>query len=184
MDKRLTRRSFLKVTATGGALLIGGAIPGLRGAFTAKAAGTFEPSIWLKIGADDSVTVLLTQIEMGQGVMTAMPMLVAEELDVDWNKIKTEWVPADAKYGNPAFGGAQITAGSNSVRGMWKLMREAGAIAHSMLITAAAFDLERSGKHVLDAERFCDSSGNVVDVRAMGLSWRRRPPLRYPGQSC
>ena len=139
MEKTLTRRSFLKVSATGGALLIGGTIPGLRGALTARAAGTFEPSIWLKIGADESVTILLTQIEMGQGVMTAMPMLVAEELDVDWNKIKTEWVPADAKYGNPAFGGAQITAGSNSVRGMWKMMREAGAIANSMLITAAAF---------------------------------------------
>ena len=139
MEKTLTRRSFLKVSATGGALLIGGTIPGLRGAFTTSAAGTFEPSIWLRIGSDESITILLTQIEMGQGVMTAMPMLVAEELDVDWNKIKTEWVPADAKYGNPAFGGAQITAGSNSVRGMWKMMREAGAIANSMLITAAAF---------------------------------------------
>ena len=77
-------------------------------------------------------------LEMGQGVMTSMPMLVAEELDLDWNKVKTEWAPADPRYGNPNFGGAQLTAGSNSVRGMWKLLREAGATARSMLVTAAA----------------------------------------------
>src|SRR5262249_41773031 len=59
-------------------------------------------------------------------------------LDIDWNKIKTEWVPADPKYGNPNFGGQQLTAGSNSVRGMWKTLREAGAIARAMLVTAAA----------------------------------------------
>src|SRR5712691_5245927 len=70
--------------------------------------------------------------------MTSMPMLVAEELDVDWKRIKTEWVPADSKYGNPNFGGAQLTAGSNSVRGMWKILREAGATSRAMLVTAAA----------------------------------------------
>ncbi|MBI2150758.1 MAG: xanthine dehydrogenase family protein molybdopterin-binding subunit, partial [Acidobacteria bacterium] len=70
--------------------------------------------------------------------MTAMPMLVAEELDVDFSKIKIEWTPADRKYGNPDFGGIQLTAGSNSVRGMWKLLREAGGSARAMLVTAAA----------------------------------------------
>jgi len=67
-----------------------------------------------------------------------MPMLVAEELDFDWSKIKTEWAGADPKYGNPNFGGQQLTAGSNSVRGMWKVLREAGATARVMLVTAAA----------------------------------------------
>ncbi len=81
---------------------------------------------------------MLTMLEMGQGVMTSMPMLVAEELDFDWRKIKTEWAPADAKYGNPNFGGQQLTAGSNSVRGMWKVLRESGAAARMMLVTAAA----------------------------------------------
>src|SRR5207249_1940057 len=138
MTKTLTRRTFLKVSAAGGALLIGGYVPGLRETITAEAATTFEPNVWLRIGADDTVTIMLSQLEMGQGVMTSMPMLVAEELDVDWNKIKTEWVPADPKYGNPNFGGAQLTAGSNSVRGMWKLLREAGATARVMLVTAAA----------------------------------------------
>jgi isoquinoline 1-oxidoreductase beta subunit len=138
MTKTLTRRTFLKVSAAGSAFLIGGYLPGLRESGTAEAASTFEPNIWVKIGADDAVTIMLTQLEMGQGVMTSMPMLLAEELDADWNKIKTEWVPADPKYGNPNFGGAQLTAGSNSVRGMWKILREAGGTARVMLVTAAA----------------------------------------------
>src|SRR5438876_6769065 len=138
MEKTLNRRTFLKVSAAGGAFIVGGHLPGLRESSTAEAAGVFEPNIWIKIGADDSVTLKLTQLEMGQGVMTSMPMLVAEELDMDWTKLKTEWVPADPRYGNPNFGGAQITAGSNSVRGMWKLLREAGGTARAMLVTAGA----------------------------------------------
>ncbi len=136
--KILNRRSFLKVGAAGGALLVGGYVPGARNESVAEAAGLFQPNVWVKIGSDDGVTIMLSQLEMGQGVMTSMPMLVAEELDVDFNKIKTEWVPADPKYGNPNFGGAQLTAGSNSVRGMWKILRESGATARVMLVSAAA----------------------------------------------
>jgi isoquinoline 1-oxidoreductase beta subunit len=134
----INRRNFLKVSATGGALLVSVCIPGLRGVGTVEAAGLFEPNVWVRIGADDSATITLSMLEMGQGVMTSMPMLVAEELDLDWSKVQTVWAPADPRYGNPNFGGAQLTAGSNSVRGMWKLLREAGAGARSMLITAAA----------------------------------------------
>jgi isoquinoline 1-oxidoreductase beta subunit len=138
-NRHISRRNFLKVSATGGAVLFSVCIPGLRGAATLEAAnGVFEPNVWVKIGADDSTTITLSMLEMGQGVMTSMPMLVAEELDLDWSKVKTVWAPADPRYGNPNFGGAQLTAGSNSVRGMWKLLREAGASARSMLITAAA----------------------------------------------
>ena len=134
----LTRRVFLKsATAAGGGLVLGGYLP-IGAGPALDAAGTFEPNVWIRINADDSVRIMLTMLEMGQGVMTSMPMLVAEELDFDWTRIKTEWAPADAKYGNPNFGGAQLTAGSNSVRGMWKLLREAGATARAMLVTAAA----------------------------------------------
>jgi isoquinoline 1-oxidoreductase beta subunit len=141
MAKVLDRRTFLQLGATaGGSLVIGTYVPGLRESAELEAAGIFQPNVWVKIAADDSVTITLTQLEMGQGVMTAMPLLLAEELDVDPAKIKTEWAPADAKYGNPEFGGRQITAGSNSVRGMWKPMREAGAAARAMLIAAAAKD--------------------------------------------
>jgi isoquinoline 1-oxidoreductase beta subunit len=137
----LNRRTFLKTSAAaGGGLMIGGYLPTAlgRSADTLDAAGSFEPNIWLKVNSDDTVRIMLTQLEMGQGVMTSMPMLVAEELDMDWAKIKTEWTPADARYGNPNFGGQQLTAGSNSVRGMWKILRTAGATARVMLVTAAA----------------------------------------------
>src|SRR5689334_20633434 len=137
----LNRRTFLKTTtAAGGGLLIGGYFAEVldRRSEELLAAGSFEPNIWLKINGDDTVRIMLSQLEMGQGVMTSMPMLVAEELDMDWSKIKYEWTPADAKYGNPNFGGQQLTAGSNSVRGMWKILRGAGATARAMLVTAAA----------------------------------------------
>ncbi|OFV94153.1 MAG: twin-arginine translocation pathway signal protein [Acidobacteria bacterium RIFCSPLOWO2_02_FULL_64_15] len=139
----LSRRTFLKVsTAGGGALILGAYLPALvdsvDAAQRAAAGGVFEPNIWVRIGADEGVTVMLTQLEMGQGVMTAMPMLVAEELDVEWSKVRTEWVGADRRYGNPGLGGTQITAGSSSVRGYWKPLREAGAAARAMLVTAAA----------------------------------------------
>ena len=135
----LNRRTFLKSTAAVGGGLVIGSYLALDGSDTdVLAAGSFEPNIWLKVNSDDTVRIVLTQLEMGQGVMTSMPMLVAEELDMDWSKIKYEWAPADSKYGNPNFGGQQLTAGSNSVRGMWKILRGAGATARVMLVTAAA----------------------------------------------
>src|SRR5438067_9994113 len=136
----VNRRTFLKVSvAAGGGLIIGGSLGSLADApAAAEAAGVFEPNVWVRISPDDNVTIMLSQLEMGQGVMTSMPMLLAEELDADWSRIKYEWTPADAKYGNPNFGGAQLTAGSNSVRGMWKLLRTAGGTARAMLVTAAA----------------------------------------------
>jgi isoquinoline 1-oxidoreductase beta subunit len=142
-----SRRTFLKIaTAAGGGLMIGVYVP-VAGAATAQggasAAGAaradaFEPNVWIRIGTDDKVRIMLSMLEMGQGVMTAMPMLVAEELDIDWNNVTTEWAPADRRYGNPNFGGAQTTAGSQSTRGMWRLLREAGAAGRAMLLTAAA----------------------------------------------
>jgi isoquinoline 1-oxidoreductase beta subunit len=139
MSSTLDRRSFLQVTAAaGGGLLVGAYLPSWSSSDSLSAAGSFEPNVWIKINADDTVRIMLTMLEMGQGVMTSMPMLVAEELDFDWTKIKTEWAGADPRYGNPNFGGQQLTAGSNSVRGMWKVLREAGATARVMLVTAAA----------------------------------------------
>jgi isoquinoline 1-oxidoreductase subunit beta len=139
MSSTLNRRSFLQVSAAaGGGLLVGTYFPSWTGSDGLSAAGSFEPNVWIKVNTDDTVRIMLTMLEMGQGVMTSMPMLVAEELDFDWTRIKTEWAGADAKYGNPNFGGQQLTAGSNSVRGMWKVLREAGATARVMLVTAAA----------------------------------------------
>ena len=153
------RRTFLRVSAAaGGGLMVGGYLQSLIDAdpTTAAAAGLFEPNVWVRIAQDDTVTIMLSQLEMGQGVMTSMPMLVAEDLDADWKKIKTEWTPADSKYGNPNFGGAQLTAGSNSVRGMWKILRTSGATARAMLVTAAA------GTWGVDASSCSTEKGEVV----------------------
>ena len=110
-------------------------------------------------------------LEMGQGVMTSMPMLVAEELDFDWTKIKTEWAPADAKYGNPNFGGQQLTAGSNSVRGMWKMLRESGAAGARDARDGGGADLGRAREHAARPTRarsFTQASGRRLTLRRAG----------------
>ena len=92
---------------------------------------------WLKIGADDSITVLVDRSEMGQGVYTALPMLIAEELEVDLKRINVAAAPAGDAYVNQLNGG-QITGTSNSVQDAWEKLRTAGAQARLMLIAAAA----------------------------------------------
>src|SRR4051812_38493729 len=140
MDTIMTsRRAFLKTAGvTGGGLMLGAYLGPLGDVATLSAATAFEPNVWVKITPDNKARIMLSMLEMGQGVMTAMPMLLAEELDLDWNDVTTEWAPADRRYGNPNFGGSQTTAGSNSTRGMWRVLRGAGASARAMLIMAAA----------------------------------------------
>jgi isoquinoline 1-oxidoreductase beta subunit len=134
----LSRRNFLRVSITaGGGLAIGFYFPG----FVQKAAAqarAFAPNIWVRITPDDAVTIMVSALEMGQGVMTGLPMVLAEELDADWSKVKLEWVGADKRYGNPAMRGAQATTASQSVRGLAQLLRQAGGAARAMLRTAAA----------------------------------------------
>ncbi len=134
-----SRRAFLK---TSGGLVLGFYLPGSVASARAQAKApfvdAFKPNVWLRIGADDSVTVMSSAMELGQGSMNAMPMLVAEELDVDWKKVHVQWAPADPAYGNPLRNGRQETVASISVRGFWRPLREAGAAARTMLVTAAA----------------------------------------------
>lgn len=131
-----SRRNFLKTSAlAGGGLLIGFTLPGA--ARFALAASEFKPNAFIRIGSDNRVTVICGLSEMGQGVLTAIPMLVAEELDADWSRIKVEQAPADPVYANP-FMHMQATGGSTSVRAFWEPMRKAGAAAREMLIAAAA----------------------------------------------
>src|SRR5690242_4213229 len=92
---------------------------------------------WLRIGADDSITVIVDRSEMGQGVYTALPMLLAEELEVDLSRLKVVAAPVGEAYVN-ALNGGQITGTSNSVPDAWEKLRKAGAQARLMLIAAAA----------------------------------------------
>ena len=133
----VSRRTFLKVSAAaGGGLLIGFYRPAVRA--TAANAGAFAPNAFVLIGRDDTVTLIMPQVEMGQGTYTSMPMLIAEELEVDLGQIELEAAPPDdRRYANSLIG-FQVTGGSSSVRAMWEPLRRAGAVARVMLISAAA----------------------------------------------
>jgi isoquinoline 1-oxidoreductase beta subunit len=126
------RREFLQV---GAALTVGFSLP-VRQA-RAQGSNTFAPNAWLRITPDNKVTVLCGSAEMGQGVLTAIPMLVAEELDADWKDVGVEQSPVDQAYNNPMFG-MQATGGSTTVRAHWLPVRQAGAAAREMLVAAAA----------------------------------------------
>jgi isoquinoline 1-oxidoreductase beta subunit len=135
----VSRRAFLKagVGLTGG-LVIAISMPGCKPA--AKSSGaptTFAANAWLHIGSDDKITFFCDKSEMGQGVYTALPMLIAEELGVGLERIKVEFAPPGDLYINNLIGG-QITGGSTSVRDGWEKLRKAGATARQMLISAAA----------------------------------------------
>jgi isoquinoline 1-oxidoreductase beta subunit len=149
----VSRRGFLKGSAVlGGGLVVAFVIPGgHRFAFGAENQGeVFAPNAFLRIGNDNSVIVLLGHSEMGQGIWTGLTMLIAEELDADWSKIRVEHAPASAaEYGLPAFGGMQITGGSTSTWMEFDRYRQAGAAARLMLIEAAAkrFDMAPSQIH-------------------------------------
>jgi len=134
------RRNILKAgAAVGGGLLIGFYLPGAQRLAEAADASPalFAPNAWIRVGADDTVTIMLDKSEMGQGVMTALPMLVAEELEVDWARVRVETAPADKAYTNPLLG-MQGTGGSTSVRSSWERLRKAGATARELLVSAAA----------------------------------------------
>src|SRR6267378_3355860 len=133
----ISRRGFLKTSAmAGGGLIIGFTLPGATR--LAQGAGKeARMSAYLRIAPNNDITVVCGLSEMGQGVHTAIPMLVAEELDADWSRVRVEQAGVDQAFANPIFG-MQATGGSTSVRGHWEPMRKAGATARAMLIAAAA----------------------------------------------
>ena len=132
-----SRRDFLKTgAAAGGGLILGVVLPEGR-AYSATPATTSMPNAWVRIGSDDSITILSARSEMGQGVYTALPTLVAEELEVDLTKVKVETAPAGEAYINSLIGG-QLTGGSTSVVEGYDKLRVAGAQARTMLVAAAA----------------------------------------------
>ena len=136
----LSRRDFIKTSAlTGGGLVIGFYLPGGNKVANAQQPPkpNTTPNAFLRIARDGAVTVQVKHIEFGQGVMTALPMLVAEELDCDWTKVRAELAPAGAAYAHTMFG-MQMTGGSSSVINSWMQMRTVGAAARAMLVSAAA----------------------------------------------
>ncbi|WP_301236171.1 xanthine dehydrogenase family protein molybdopterin-binding subunit [Pandoraea cepalis] len=136
----LTRRVFLKTSAlAAGGLMLEMSLPGaMRTASAQGAAATpVVPSAFVRIAPDDTVTIQVNRLDFGQGVQTALPMLVAEELDCDWAKVRSELAPAADVYKDPVFG-IQMTGGSGSVAHSWLQYRRIGASVRAMLIAAAA----------------------------------------------
>jgi isoquinoline 1-oxidoreductase beta subunit len=184
------RRSFLK-SGTAGAvgLVIGFYLPGRFEALAASPAGSAAAlNAWMRIGADDQVTILIDKSEMGQGILTALCMIAAEELECDWKKIQTEFAPAAKEYFNPAFG-MQGTGGSSSVRSSWDPMRKAGAAAREMLVEAAAQNWgvqktacrAENGMVLHEATKRKLTYGSLAEAAAK-LPVPQDPPLKDPKQ--
>src|SRR5262249_16712205 len=135
----LSRRTFLVTSAAaGGGLLLGVYLPRTIGAKAQVADETLAPNAFVRIKPDDTITLVMPQVEMGQGTYTSMSMLIAEELEADLSKVSLEAAPANEKlYALPLLG-FQVTGGSTSVMGFWEPLRRAGATARVMLVQAAA----------------------------------------------
>jgi isoquinoline 1-oxidoreductase beta subunit len=141
---RLDRRAFLLGTAAGGGLLLGLHLPLETRAEATPGAGPrpghktpFAPNAWIRIEPDGDIAFIVARSEMGQGVMTALPMLLAEELDLGLDQIRVRFAPVAPAYANRLLG-RQTTGGSTSVRDAWTKLREAGALTRRLLVQAAA----------------------------------------------
>ncbi len=166
----LGRRDFLNASvAVGGGLMLALALPGYAGKTkrAARSAGMGadeQLNAWLRIASDNSITIIVDRSEMGQGVYTALPMLLAEELNVGIDAIQIVAAPVGDAYNNPGNGG-QITGTSNSVQDAWEKLRIAGAQARTMLISAAAkrWHLEPAQCHA--------ANGSISNARGESLTY-------------
>src|SRR4051812_40523260 len=133
----ISRRAFLISSGAAAVGIVFGSALTARRAF-AQAEG-FMPNGWARVGADNIVTVYAPACEMGQGVFTAMPLLIAEEMDLDWSRVRIEQAPYNPKvYGNPLFGGAMLAGASRTTRGYYQIMRLAGMQCRAIMVDNAA----------------------------------------------
>ncbi|MEN2792511.1 molybdopterin cofactor-binding domain-containing protein [Sphingomonas oligophenolica] len=186
----LTRRAMLQVgAALGGGLLVGFVGPGLAAepeGSTARVSG-FAPNAFIRIDPAGKVTLVMPQVEMGQGTYTSISMILAEELDAAWNQVAVEHAPPnDALYANPVFG-LQATGNSNSIRAFWMPLRKAGAGTRAILVQAAAsgWKVDPASCRTEASEVIHDSSGRrigygALTARAAGLKPPADPPLKDP----
>src|SRR5882724_1515773 len=182
------RRAVLKAgAAAGGALLLGFYLPVGQGASRQAPVGAqgFEPNAFIRIDRQGVVTLVMPQVEMGQGIYTAVAMILAEELDAAFEHVVLEHAPPNDKlYANPVFG-LQVTGNSNSVRSFWIPLRKAGAGARAVLVQAAAkvWNTDAAGCRTERSEVIHDASGKrlpyseLVD-RASALTPPKDPPLK------
>ncbi|MBI3267576.1 MAG: xanthine dehydrogenase family protein molybdopterin-binding subunit, partial [Planctomycetes bacterium] len=179
----LSRRRFLRMGAlAGGGLILGVNLPGCTPCSPAKAnapaavppageaAACYDPNAIIRIGTDESVTIVVTKAEMGQGTYTSLPMIVAEELDADWSKVRVEGAPVAPVYTSPVDN-AQGVGGSSSIRNEYEPLARTGAMARAMLVAAAAAEWKVDPKtcrtengHVLHADGRKLSYGKLAEA--------------------
>jgi isoquinoline 1-oxidoreductase subunit beta len=183
----LSRRQFLQgSTVAGAGLVIAFVVPGRAEALLAGPAKKPLPpaNAFLRIGADDSVTVLLAHSEMGQGIWTTLPLLVAEELGCDWSKVRVEHAPAAPAYVHTAFG-MQMTGGSSSTWSEFERYRTVGATARTLLVQAASQEWKVRPAQIRVEDGYLISGKNRASFgrfaeRASGLPPPRRVSLKPP----
>jgi isoquinoline 1-oxidoreductase beta subunit len=170
----LSRRSFVQAgAAAGGGLLLGVNLP----VGPADAQTAFMPNAFVRIGNDGRIVLVMPYVEMGQGTYTAIPMLIAEELEVDLKQVHVEHAPPDEKlYANPLLG-VQATGNSNAIRGAWQPLRQAGAVARSMLLTAAAqrWSVDPESCRAHGGEVLHSASGRRLKYGALAADAARLP---------
>jgi isoquinoline 1-oxidoreductase subunit beta len=158
----LSRRNFISASAAAaGGLMLGISVP-VDSRPAAAATTNSKLTAWVTVGTDQRVIIQVGSAEMGQGILTSLPQILAEELMVDWNKVITRPAPPDPAYINPMYG-QQLTAGSGSVRGYFNAMLKAGATAREMLVAAAAKKLGVSPS-------LCVAAHGIVSVPSTGAS--------------
>jgi len=177
-----SRRMILRTGAVAsGVLLLGVRFAGGEIAVAAGLTqpGRFAPDAFIRIASDGAVTLIMAQVEMGQGIYTAIPMIIAEELDISLDHVALEAAPAnDALYGNPIFK-VQMTGGSTSIRGCWIPMRKAGASARAMLVMAASrgWHVDPSTCRTENGTVFHDATGQSASYGSLvDLASRLEPP--------
>jgi isoquinoline 1-oxidoreductase subunit beta len=179
-----SRREFLKVSAAaGGGLLLGFALPRAHTAEHAEAAAApFAPDAFIRIDRNGTVTLIMSQVEMGQGIYTAISQILADELDVDFRRVVVEAAPPnDALYTNAALG-FQVTGGSTSIRVFWMPMRKAGASARAMLVEAAAstWRVDPGSCRTANSEVIHEPSGRRLPYGALVDRAARLTPPKNP----
>src|SRR6266850_3770897 len=169
-----SRRQFLSASAAlGGGLLIG-----FRTGPSLGASSTFTPNAFVRIDSDGQIVLTMPYVEMGQGTYTSIPMLIAEELEVDLKQVRLEHAPPNEKlYGNPLLAGAQATGNSNAVRAAWQPLRQAGATARTMLVAAAAkrWNVDPTSCRAQSAEVVHAPSGRRLKYGALAADAARLP---------
>jgi len=184
-----SRREFLQTSLTiGGALVVGFHFPRVGAAAATQKQALFAPNAFIRIDPKGAVTFIIPQAEMGQGVYTSIGMILAEELDVAWERVQVEAAPpSDKLYGNPTFG-LQVTGNSNSIRAFWMPLRKAGAGARAMLVEAAArrWNVDKDACRAENGQVIHATSshklayGDLVS-EASRLVPPKDPPLKTPG---